>query len=369
MRDQRVEKLAKVLINYSLALKKGDQILISGNTVSEPIMKACYVEALKAGAHPQILAELEGQEHAFYTYASDDQLDYVSPVQELLFKTFTHFLSFWGAYNTRELSNIASEKIARRRRANGPMQKIFFERWGSGAMTWCGTQFPTEADAQEASMSLDEYEDFVYGAGLIDHDDPVAEWRKVSAQQEKIVQFLNKKSEIRVLAEDTDLRVNVKGRLWENCDGKVNFPDGEVFTGPVEDSVEGHIRFSFPGIYAGKEVEDIKLWFEKGRVVNAEAKKGEELLRALIDTDQGARYVGEFAIGTNYGIQTFTRNMLFDEKFGGTMHMALGNGIPATGSQNQSGIHWDMLCDMRNGGEIYADGELIYKNGRFTVSL
>lgn len=168
-----------------------------------------------------------------------------------------------------------------------------------------------------------------------------------------------------VVSKDTDITYRVKGRKWENCDGRVNFPDGEVFTGPLEDSVEGHIRFSFPGIYLGKEIEDISLTFEKGKVVKSSAKKGEDFLNALLDTDEGSRFVGECAIGTNYGIDRFTRNMLFDEKIGGTIHMAVGRGMPETGSKNFSSLHWDMLCDMRDGGEIYADGELFYKDGKF----
>jgi aminopeptidase len=216
-------------------------------------------------------------------------------------------------------------------------------------------------------MSLAEYTDFVFGAGLLDHDDPVAEWRRIDAQQEKICDILNTKSDLRIVSTDTDISMSIAGRKWINCSGHENFPDGEVFTGPVEDTVNGHIRFSFPGIYAGKEIEDIRLEFKDGKVVKATAAKGEELLQALLETDEGARFVGELAVGTNFGIQNFTQNMLFDEKIGGTVHLAIGASYPESGGKNKSGIHWDMLCDMREGGEIYADGELIYRNGNFSI--
>jgi aminopeptidase len=216
-----------------------------------------------------------------------------------------------------------------------------------------------------AVRDIEEYEEFVYGAILLDRDDPVAEWRAISQKQDEICRYLESKKSLHVISKDTDLRMSIEGRKWINCDCKMNVPDGEVFTTPIENSVEGYIRFSYPGIFNGKEIEDIKLEFKEGKVVKATAAKGEDLLSALLDIDAGARTLGEFAIGTNYGIQKFTKNMLFDEKIGGTIHAAIG-AVPAeTGGTNQSGIHWDMLCNMSDGGEIYADGELIYKDGKF----
>lgn len=185
----------------------------------------------------------------------------------------------------------------------------------------------------------------------------------------KIVDYLNTKKKLQIIAQNTDLKMSLEGRTWINCDGKSNFPDGEVFTAPLEDSVEGEIRFSFPGIYAGKEIEDIRLEFKGGQVVNASAAKGEELLNSLLNTDEGAKRIGEIAIGTNYNIQRFTKNMLFDEKIGGTVHAALGEAIAGTGGKNSSGIHWDLLCDLKAGGKIYADGELFYENGYFIQEI
>jgi aminopeptidase len=216
-------------------------------------------------------------------------------------------------------------------------------------------------------MSLGEYEEFIYNACLLNSDDPIREWEKVKEGQDRAVKWLSNKSEFYVKAGGTELRLRSDKRNWVNCFGDMNMPDGEVYTSPVEDSLDGHIRFSFPGIYSGREIEDIRLTFKAGRVVKAEAAKGQELLEVLLDTDEGARYAGEFAIGTNYGIDKFTKNMLFDEKIGGTIHLALGHGFEESGSKNKSLIHWDMLCDMRNGGEIYADGELFYKDGKLLI--
>jgi aminopeptidase len=229
------------------------------------------------------------------------------------------------------------------------------------------TMYPTQAAAQDAGMSLTEFEDFVYAAGFLDHDDPVAEWKAFGARLERIGSFLEGVSELRVVAEDTDLRLGVGGRQWIRSRGQENFPDGEIFTGPVETSVEGSIRFTYPAIFQGREVDDVRLRFERGEVVEATASRGEDLLREMIAVDDGARRVGEFAFGLNDAVTSFTREILFDEKIGGTVHLALGTAYPETGSANRSALHWDLICDLRNGGEVYADGELAYRDGRFLV--
>jgi aminopeptidase len=279
------------------------------------------------------------------------------------------WLSAWGTRNTKANSNIEASKIQDFLKGATSWRKIYSTKMGDGSLRWCGTQFPTFADAQEASMSLSEYEDFVYGAGLLNTEDPVAEWKKISAQQERWVKYLDTKKQIHIVSLDTDIKVNVSGRKWINCDGRVNFPDGEIFTSPVENDIEGHISFSFPGIYSGKEIEGIQLEISKGKVIKASAKKGEDLLKTLLQIDEGSSYFGEVAIGTNYGIQKFTRNMLFDEKIGGTVHMAIGDSMPEAGGKNRSTLHWDMLCDMRVGGKIYADDELFYENGKFIEGI
>jgi aminopeptidase len=220
--------------------------------------------------------------------------------------------------------------------------------------------------AQEADMSLSEYAEFVYGAGLLNDPDPVALWRKEGERQMKLIKWLDGKDKAVLKGENVDLTMSIKGRVFKESDGKYNFPDGEIFTGPVEDSVNGWIRFRYPAIYSGQEVTDIELWFENGKVVKEKASKGQELLTSLLNTDSGARYLGEWGIGTNYGIQRFTKNMLFDEKMGGTIHLAVGASYPETGGKNESGLHWDMLCDMAQS-EIKVDGELFYKDGKPVV--
>lgn len=369
MRDIRLNKLAKLLVNYSTQVKPGDFVLVQCDDVATPWMVEVVKEAVKAGAHVETLIDSQEAKYIKLKHASNEQLLEESYIQKCAIEKADVWLTAWGSQNTKANSNIPSEKIKYSSKGASSWRRIYSERCGDGTLRWCGTQFPTHADAQEASMNIFEYEDFVYGAGLLDHDDPVAEWKKISRDQERWVKYLDTKKELHMISEGTDIKVNIENRKWINCDGKANFPDGEIFTSPVEDGINGVITFSFPGIYAGKEIEGIVLKVEQGKVVEATAKKGEELLKELINTDEGASFFGEVAIGTNYGIKKFTRNMLFDEKIGGTIHMALGDSMPEAGGKNRSTIHWDMLCDMRNGGKIYADEELFYENGEFKKDI
>ena len=265
------------------------------------------------------------------------------------------------------MQSIPAERLKERRLANKDNRKIYSDRMGTGELRWCGTQFPTNGDAQNAGMSLEEYEDFVYQAGYLYEADPVAKWKEMAAEQEKWVKYLDGKKELHILSKDTDIRVNVAGRKWINCCGQENFPDGEIFTSPVEDGVDGYITFSYPSIINGHEFEEVRLTVEKGRIVEAVCKDAEKNANLLsyIDTDEGSRYFGEVAIGTNYGIQKHTKNILFDEKIGGSMHMAIGEGFQEAGGKNTSAIHWDMINDMTKEGKIYADGELFYEKGHF----
>lgn len=365
MADMRLEKLAELLVNYSTEVKKGDFVLVGCEDISEPWMKEVVKEAVKAGAHVETMLESHEVKNIKLRYCTDEQLQEEYFIQKIALEKADVWLTAWGSRNTKVNSNISAHKLQLAAKGAASWRKIYSQRMGDGSLRWCGTQFPTYADAQEASMSLEEYEDFVYGAGLLDKEDPVSEWRRISKEQEKWVKYLNSKKELHIISQGTDIEVNIEGRKWINCDGKVNFPDGEIFTSPVEDKVNGHITFSFPGIYMGKEIEGISLEVKNGKVVKAFAEKGEDLLNKLLAIDEGASRFGEVAIGTNYGIQKFTRNMLFDEKIGGTIHMAIGDSMPEAGGENRSNIHWDMLCDMRNGGKIFADGELFYENGKF----
>ncbi len=363
MPDPHVTKLAEVLVHYSLELQPGQQMRLHTMPQAEELSLAVYTTAIKAGAHVFVETILPGAEEVFYQHASDAQLDYASPVHKLVMETFDARLSIEAEYNTRELSGIDPARMARARKARAPLMKTFMERSARKELRWCVTVYPTQAMAQDADMSLSDYQDFVYGAGLLNEPDPVAAWRKEGERQQELIQWLTGKKYVTLKGTNVDLRLSIAGRTFERADGKYNFPDGEIFTGPVEDSVNGWIRFRYPAIYGGQEVTDIELWFEVGKVVKEKASKGQALLTSLLNTDAGARYLGEWGIGTNYGIQRFTKNMLFDEKIGGTIHLAVGTSYPETGGQNDSGLHWDMLCDMAES-EIMVDGDLFYKNGK-----
>lgn len=363
--DPRVRKLARLLVQYSTEVKKGEKVLISGTTESTPLLREVMREVIDAGAHPLVRMAFEDQERVFYAHAGDHQLDYEDPIALHEIDTIDVAIRCFPDLNPHALSGIEAEKKQRVTRARKKLNERFMGRWAQGELRWVGTAYPTPALAQEAKLSLEEYAEFVFGCGRLDLDDPIAYWQEFSRKQEVLCERLNGVNELRYVGLDTDITFGLQGRTWMNCDGKVNFPDGEVFTGPVEDSVEGQIRFTYPGIFQGQEVEDMVLRFEKGVVVEAHAKTGEELLHALLDTDEGSRRVGEVAIGTNAGITRFTKNMLFDEKIGGTIHVAVGAGIGVTGSKNLSAVHWDMLKDMKEGGEIWADGEVIYRDGKF----
>jgi aminopeptidase len=284
-------------------------------------------------------------------------------------ETYDVRISVRGAANTKSLSNVDPSKMVLRNRAHSEVMKTFMQRSASGALRWVSTLFPTNAYAQDAEMSLSEYEDFVYGACMPELDDPVGYWERFSEWQQRIVDWLKGKERVHVVGPGTDLELSIAGRRFINSDGKNNMPSGEVFTGPVEDSVSGHVTFSYPAIHQGREVTGVQLWFEEGRVVRASAEKNEPFLLQTLDTDEGSRYVGEFAIGTNEGITRFTSQILFDEKINGSFHMALGAGYPETGSKNESAIHWDMICDLRDGGEIWVDDELLYEDGQFAIDF
>jgi len=369
MPDPRIEKLADVLVNYSVAVQPGDRVMVQGGTVAEPLLKAVYAKVLQAGGHPLMLAALPGTDELFFRYASDEQLQHVPEPVKMVIETYEGSIGIMSTENTKSLSGVDPAKMVLRNRAQTELMKTLMQRSAAGEYRWVGTLFPTNAHAQDAEMSLSDYEDFVYGACMPDMDDPVGYWRRFSAQQQKIVDWFVGKERVHVIGPETDLRLNIADRVFINCDGRQNMPDGEVFTGPVEDSVEGHVCFSYPAIHQGHEVEGVRLWFEKGKVVKATAEKNEDFLLQTLDTDEGSRYVGEFAIGTNEGITRFTKSILFDEKIHGSFHMALGASIPESGGKNESAIHWDMICDLRDGGEIWVDDELLYKNGQFVIEF
>jgi len=330
-----------------------------------PLIRECYRAAIRAGAHVELQVGLAGLAEIFYKEAGPQQLRWVSPFRRQRVRRIDASINIWGASNTRVLTGADPKKMAVAAAANKAISRIFLDRAAKGELKWVGTLWPTNSSAQDAEMSLEEYEEFVFSAGHLDRPDPIAEWKAISHRQQALTDCLNGTSEIRIVARDTDIALSVKGRRWINCDGHENFPDGEVFTGPVERGANGRIAFSFPAVHGGREVAGVRLEFHKGKVVRAEADKGSDFLRAMIGMDKGSCLLGELALGVNYSITRYTRNTLFDEKIGGTAHLALGAGYPETGSRNRSGLHWDMVCDLRDGGKVFADGKLIQENGKF----
>ena len=367
MNDPRVEKLAGLLTNYCVAAQPGDKVVIMGAAGVMPALIATYRAVIQAGAHPFIQLQDYALEEILLKEGNDDQLRFIDPAHLLITETYDCRIYISGGSNTRTLSSVDPARQALRQKAQRELLDIRMRRSAAGQMRWVGTLFPTNPQAQDADMSLTEYEDFVYRACFIDRDDPAAAWRAMSATQSRLVDWLHGKKQVRVQGPHADLTLSIADRVFINSDGRNNMPSGEIFTGPVEESVNGWVRFTYPAIYQGREVEGVELHFRDGEVVRANAGKGEAILQSALNTDPGARYLGEFAIGTNNGINRFTRSILFDEKIGGTFHMALGAGYPQTGSRNRSAIHWDMICDMRDGGQIWVDDELFYESGHFLV--
>jgi aminopeptidase len=367
MADFRMEKLADLLVNYSVKVKPGDKVAITGENITTPLINSLYEKVLKAGGHPIVIARSTDTQELLYKYGSREQIEYVHELQRIVAQKYDVRIVVLGGENSKALTSIPSHKMVWYDRSRSDLMKTMMQRDAAGEYRWVIAPYPTASMAQDAEMSLSEYEDFVYRACMPDLNDPVGYWNKISAEQERIVNWLKGKDKVHVIGKETDLHLSISGRKFISCAGERNVPDGEVFTGPVENSTNGHVYFSYPAIEAGHEVTGVRLWFKEGKVVKATAEKNEEYLTKTLDTDAGARFLGEFAIGTNEGIQRFTREILFDEKIGGSFHMALGAGYPETGSTNESAIHWDMVCDLRNGGEIWVDSQLLYLNGKFVI--
>lgn len=370
MADSRVEKFAKILVEHSARIVPGDRVLIEGTTAAEPLIRELYIQILEKGGHPHPMIALPGtlpfvQEELYLTYANDSQLDFVPTFHKLAYDQFESRIRIYSSTNTRGLTNVDPNRVQRRGKALSAITEAQFRRGADGAFKWVTTLYPTEAYAQDASMSLKEYEDFVFGAVHAHEDDPIAYWNSTAAGQQKAIDFLAGKNQVVLRGPNVDLTLSIKGRKFMNSTGQYNMPDGEIYTGPVEESVNGWVKFTYPAIYGGVAVEGAELTFSNGRVETAKAEKNQEYLIKMLESDAGSRYLGEFAIGTNFDINRFTGNILFDEKIGGSFHMALGAGYPETGSHNKSAIHWDMICDMRKDAEILVDGELFYKNGQF----
>jgi len=375
VRDSRLDKLAKVIVEYSTGIKPGQLVRITGDPVALPLLEAIYEACLKAGANAFLKCSPDTLAEMFYEHASDDQLKFVNPVALYEIENIDVSISLWAETNTKSLTRVDPKRQGKASAARKPIFKVFMERAAKAKgdpekLNWCGTLYPTLASAQDAEMSLRQYEDFVFSAGHLDKEDPVAIWREIEARQQKVVDYLQGKKALHFKTNNgTDLHVNVEGSTWINCAGHENFPDGEVFTGPnlkaKDGGVNGIVRYSFPAVHNGREVHDIELTFEKGKVVKAKASKNEDFLKEMLAMDEGASNLGEIAIGTNYNITEYSKNTLFDEKIGGTFHAAVGAGYPESGNNNESGLHWDMVCDLRTGGTVSIDGEVFSRDGKF----
>ena len=367
MSDLRMTKLADLLVNYSVKIQPKDWVLVRGDMLAEPLVAEVVASVVRAGGRPTVMLSSDGITEAYMRDAGEGVLDWVSPAEQLIFEQVDALISVRATSNTRNLNGIDPEKERIQAIARRGLMETYMRRSAEGSLRWVGTQFPCPAYAQEADMSLREYENFVYGATFCDRDDPAAEWQRIHDEQQRVIDWLSGKKIVTVKSPNADLTLSIEGRTFINSDGSNNMPSGEVFTGPVENSANGWVRFTYSAIRSGREVEGVYLEFKDGKVVKATAEKNEAYLLSQLDADPGARYLGEFAIGTNYGIRQFTKSILFDEKIGGSFHMAVGAGYPETGSVNKSSIHWDFICDVRTDSEIRVDGELLYKDGQFQI--
>ncbi len=367
MRDPRIENLADILVNYSTNVQPGEWVGVLGDVAALPLVRAVYEQVVKAGGNPSLMLTDEALTRVFAREANDDQMAWLDPAQSLYYDNADVYIRCTAFPNTRAMTNVDVKRVQKIQSARRPWLETRMRRAAEGKMKWVGTLFPTEGSAQEAGMCLEEYEDFVFGATFADQADPVGEWKKLGDMQQKKIDWLKGKKDVRLKGPNIDLELSIDGRVFINACGERNMPDGEIFTGPVEELVNGWYRASFPSIVQGRAVEGIELKFEGGKVINGTAAKNEDLLYAMLDADARSRYLGEFAFGTNFGIDRFTGSILFDEKIGGTVHIAIGAGYPDTGSVNKSSVHWDMICDMRHDSEIHVDGELFYKDGQFVV--
>jgi aminopeptidase len=363
--DPRHARLAEVLVNYSTEVSAGDKVRIAVQGSGSPLARELYGAALRAGGHPEATIPPDEAEVTLLNEGTDAQLEWISPDLEWTIDHSDVWIVVDGPVNTKQLMGVDPVKMGQRLKARAPLQSRYLERSAAGELRWVICGYPTEASAQDAGMSLRQFEDVLYRGALLDQDDPVAAWTSFGERLEKIGSMLETKRELRIVGEDTDLTLGVEGRSWIRSKGLRNFPDGEVFTGPIETSVEGTISFTFPAMMRGRQADGVRLRFEAGEVVEATAKRGQDFLREMVALDDGSRRVGEFAFGLNEAITEYTGSLLLDEKIGGTVHLALGRSVPGTGGENESGLHWDIVCDLRDGGEVYADGELVYRDGAF----
>jgi aminopeptidase len=365
--DIYCQKFAQILVDYSTAVKPGERVAITATTEALPVVRELFTLILQRGAHPHLLLSIPDEEELYFANVRDEMLDFVPLFHKIAFEECDVLLKIRSETNTRALTNVDPDRLARRQKGSASLLAAQMRRGADGSLRWMATLFPTRAYAMEAGMGYEEYQNFFYSACKADPGtaDPVAEWQAVKARQQGYINRLQGHDQVVLRGPNVDLSLSVKGRKFVNACGLVNLPDGEIYTGPVETSANGWVRYTYPAVYQGQVVSGIELKFEDGKVTHATAEKNQSLLSRILDSDPGARYLGEFAIGTNFQINRFTHNILLDEKIGGSFHMAVGASYPETGGLNKSAVHWDMICDVRQDSEILADGEVIYRNGVF----
>ncbi len=363
-----IEKYAKILVDYSTKVKENDLVIIRLESLeAQPLAKEIYKLVLKKGANPVVRCGVDEMSEVYIKYANEEQLKFIDPMTKLEYERADVYISLGAPKNVKNMARADMKKLARRSSATKELSEIMLKRAAKGELSWVIADYPTNALAQEAKMSLEDYWEFIINSCYLDLENPIDKWIEIGEKQEKIAQYLTGTSKLRVVGEKTDITFSTEGRKWINCCGLNNFPDGEVFTSPVENSATGEIYFDFPAIYRGNEAHKIHLKLENGKVVEGYAEKGDEFFQSMLNMDEGSCFVGEIAIGTNQRVVDVTGNILFDEKIGGSIHMALGSSYPETGGRNISGLHWDIIKNMKQGGKIYADDKLIYENGNFLI--
>jgi aminopeptidase len=353
------DAFAALLCDYCLEVQPGQQVLVRSTTLAAPLLRALHRALLAREAWPLLRVALPGLEEDFSLHARSRQLDAFAPLEQAEAAQADAFLAIQAPENTRALADADPARIARATRARAPLSELRAQK------RWCATLWPTAAGAQQAGMGSERFAAFVRSALFLDRPDPAAAWRELGAFQARLIERLAGARELRIEAPGTDLTLRVEGRSWANSDGRRNMPSGEVFTGPHECSANGTIRFTLPSSPAGVEVADVELTFRDGEVVGARAARGQSYLEQVLATDAGARRLGEIGIGTNRGIDRPIGAILFDEKIGGTVHLALGRSYEETGGVNASAVHWDLICDLREGGRLTADGEVVQQDGAF----
>ena len=365
MKAEIVTKLAKLIVEHSTKVEKGERVVITGPPHTTGLLEEIYRFSLARGAFPEVKVFLPTLTEILLKEGEDEQIRHLPETRIREAEETDVHIGIISETNLNDLANVDPAKLTLLLDKSRRLKRIKYEKESRGEMRWCAALWPTEAYAQLAEMSLSEFFDFFTNACYLDRPDPIEGLEEIHRFNDLLEERLRKTDEIRVLSEDTDLKLRIKGRSFHNCYGQVNMPDGEVATAPIEDATEGRVHFSYPFISEGKEINDISLTFEEGKVIEARARTNEDFLRKMIAVDEGAGRFGEIGFGTNYRIPRFTKNILFDEKIGGTIHLALGNSYDVEGGKNKSTIHWDLILDLRKGGRVYTDGTLLIENEEY----